>query len=152
MNVKGTAVETIPLFIKSRFGEQEFKRWLDTQAPESHEIFRSNILASAWYPLKEGLIDPTLKFCDLFYAGRIDGAVEQGRFSAEHGLKGVYRLFVRLASPEMLVGKLQIICTNKPVNSLRFVVLQFKNVGRAAIQKSDFDTPITVSLSRSSEP
>jgi hypothetical protein len=105
MQVKGTAVLTIPLFIKERFGEQGFQRWLESLSPPVHKTFSSNILAPVWYPLEEGLIEPTVKLCELFYQGRMDGALEQGRFSAEHGLKGVYKLFVKLASPDALVAK-----------------------------------------------
>jgi hypothetical protein len=142
MKVKGTAVETIPLFIKSKFGEQGFKRWLDAQTPTSHEIFRSSILASAWYPVKDGLIDPTLKFCELFYGGRMDGAIEQGRFSAEHGLKGVYRLFVRLASPETLVGKASTIMPTYYEGSAMEVIE--KGNGAAKVRITRFETPHSV--------
>jgi hypothetical protein len=105
MQVNGTAVETVPLFIRNKFGEQGFQKWLQALSPESRKTFETKILSPLWYPLKETLIEPTMKLCELFYNGRLDGAAAQGRYSAEHALKGVYRLFVRLTSPETLVTK-----------------------------------------------
>jgi hypothetical protein len=62
-------------------------------------------LASKWYPLKQMLIEPTLRICELFYKGDINGAVEQGRFSAEHGLVGIYKVFIKLGSPGFIIDR-----------------------------------------------
>jgi hypothetical protein len=64
MQVKGTGVLTIPLFIKERFGEQGFQKWLESLSPPVRTTFSSSILTPAWYPLQEGLIEPTVKLCD----------------------------------------------------------------------------------------
>jgi hypothetical protein len=105
MQVKGTAVQTIPPFIKTKFGELGFQKWLQTLTPRARTMFSSDILAPTWYPLRKALVDPTVKLCDVFYQGGPDGALEQGRFSAEHGLKGVYKPFVKMASPDSFVSK-----------------------------------------------
>ena len=91
-------LETIPLFIKSKFGEQGFKRWLDSRTPLSREIFRLNILASARYPLQEALIDPTLSIASSSTGAGWTGPLNRGD-SAQNMAKGVHRLFVRLAAP-----------------------------------------------------
>lgn len=103
MKVKGSALVTIPLFIRKTFGEDEVNRWLDSLSPECREIFTSPILSSSWYPIKAGLSNPTLKLCELFYDGSLEGAWENGRFSAEYSLKGIYKVFIRIASPHFLI-------------------------------------------------
>jgi hypothetical protein len=105
MKVKGTAVETLPIFIKLKHGEQAVSQWLDKLQPATKKEFDNGILSSIWYPLRELFIEPTQVLCDLFYGGKMDGAVEVGRFSAEHALKGIYRFFVKLGSPESLIER-----------------------------------------------
>ena len=68
MNVKGTAVTTIPLFIKSKFGEVAYNKWLNALAPASQKIFTTGVLVSSWYSLDDALIHSTLKICELFYS------------------------------------------------------------------------------------
>lgn len=105
MEVKGTAVESIPLFVKSKFGDEGHRDWLKSLSPKAREQFQSMIITTKWYPMKEMLEEPTLKICELFYNGKIEGAMEQGRFSAEYGLKGIYKVFVKLGSPEFIIGR-----------------------------------------------
>ena len=105
MKVKGSAVVTLPLFIKEKFGENEFKKWLNSLSPDTKKEFEKNILINKWYPLKETLSDPTEKLCDLFFDGDSKGAWEIGRFSADYALKGIYKLFIRVASPYTLAKK-----------------------------------------------
>jgi hypothetical protein len=142
MQVKGTAVQTIPLFVKTKFGEQAFQKWLDSLAPDVRKIFASDVLAPVWYPLKEGLIDPTIKLCELHYQGRMDGALEQGRFSAEHGLKGVYRFLVKFASPDTLVAKASSIMPTYYQPSAMEIVEKGPKTTTVRITK--FETPHTV--------
>ena len=109
MDVNGTAVISIPLFIKSKFGEEKFKFWLDSLSPEAYDVYKTSVFPSLWYPMKEILIEPTKNICDLFYNGSLNGAWESGRFSAEYGLKGIYKMFVKLSSPEFLIKKASVI-------------------------------------------
>lgn len=105
MQVKGTAVQTIPIFIKAKFGEQSFQKWLSSLSPDAQQVYSKDVLTASWYPVEEILIEPTKKLCDMFYFGKLDGAVDQGRYSAEHALKGIYKLFVKLGSPDFIAGK-----------------------------------------------
>ena len=105
MEVKGTAIITLPPFIKERFGEGGFNRWIDGLTPEAREVYQSSVLASSSYPLKRFLIEPLRKMCSLFYAGDLKGARESGRFSADYSLKGIYKIFVKLGSPEFMLRR-----------------------------------------------
>ncbi len=105
VEVKGTAIITIPLFIKDRFGEGGLNQWIDALTPEARTVYPASVLVSSWYPLKEFLIDPLRRMCDLFYAGDLKGARESGRFSADYSLKGIYKIFVKLGSPEFMLRR-----------------------------------------------
>jgi hypothetical protein len=105
MQVKGTAVETLPIFIKMKFGEQALERWLKALGALAQKEYSGLIMASGWYPLREMFIEPTQALCDVFFERKISGAEEVGRFSAEHALKGIYKFFIKLGSPESLIER-----------------------------------------------
>lgn len=105
MKVKGSAIETLPIFIKDKFGEDGYRKWFDSLSSEAQGTYKNKILASAWYPLKQTLSEPTQKVCNLFYGGDLKGAWENGRFSAERGLKGVYKMFIKIGSAQFLIKK-----------------------------------------------
>lgn len=105
MLVKGTAVLTLPLFIQSKFGEDAFQDWLSHLTAQARDVYTSSILPTNWYPVKEILVEPTRKVCELFYKGSMDGAWELGRFSAEHGLKGIYKVFVKFGSVQFMIRR-----------------------------------------------
>jgi hypothetical protein len=105
MKVKGIAIITIPLFIKERLGKGGLNQWIDALTPEARKVYQASVLVSVWYPLKELLIEPLRKMCDLFYAGDLKGARESGRFSADYSLKGIYKIFVKLGSPEFMLRR-----------------------------------------------
>ena len=105
MKVKGSAVATLPLFVKNNFGEDGLQKWLDALSPEAQDIFSKNVISVGWFPLSQTLLEPTKKICDLFYNGNIKGAWESGKFSAEQGLKGVYKVFIKLGSAAFITKK-----------------------------------------------
>lgn len=105
MKVKGTALAFLPTFIKDQFGEGKYKEWLESLPDESRGIYSSKILASQWYPLEEAFTVPLKKTCDNFYNGDPKSAWRIGRYSADYGLQGVYKLLVRLGSPEALAKR-----------------------------------------------
>jgi hypothetical protein len=112
MEVKGTAINSIPEFILKRFGKEGLNQWLNALTEGARKIYGGAILAGNWYPIKEIMVEPTRKMCELFYRGDLKGAREGGRFSAEMGLKGVYRIFVKLGSPEFLIRRASAIFTS----------------------------------------
>lgn len=142
MQVKGTAVQTIPQFVKEKFGADAFKNWIDSLPAATKEIFQSQVLSPNWYPLKEAIIDSTKSICDLFYKGKMDGALELGKFSAECSLKGIYKLFVKLGTPEFIVGKAGTIFTTYYQPS----VMEISSKGNKTITVSitKFDEPNSI--------
>jgi hypothetical protein len=104
MTVKGSAVLATPLFVKSRFPAR-YDEWINSLPKASKSIHTRAILASDWYLLQEALIEPIQKICDLFYDGDEKGAWESGKFSAEYALKGFYRIFFKIGSPQFMIER-----------------------------------------------
>ncbi len=127
MKVKGSAIAPMAKFIDSKFGPDALNRWMISLPEPSRDIFNSPILVSRWYPIKEAMIEPTRNCCELFYGGSLKGAWEMGRFSAEIGLKGVYRIFLKLGSPGFIISKANTILTSYYEPSESKVVENVKN-------------------------
>jgi len=104
MEVKGTSVTSIPEFVKHVFGSR-YNEWIDSLSNGSRKIMNHTIFLSNWYSLQEAVIEPARKICDLFYDGRYKGAWEAGRFRADFALKGIYKFFIKLGSPEFLIKR-----------------------------------------------
>lgn len=111
MKTKGTTIIVISEFIKQKFGEKSYQKWLSSLSPEAQNIFNNMIIQSEWYPLKIAFIEPTQKVCELFYGGDKIGARELGRFSADYALNGIYKFFIKLGSPEYIMKKASSIMT-----------------------------------------
>lgn len=105
MQVKGTALRTTRDFVKSRFPEL-FEKWINSLAPESKKIYSATIDATAWYPYREAYLLPVEKIMELCYRGdRKTGGDELGNWSAEVSLKGFYKVFLLIASPQFLLQR-----------------------------------------------
>lgn len=105
MQVKGTAVKTTRDFMKNRFPEL-YNKWIDSLPPESKSIFTTTIDSSAWYPINEGYKIPVNSVIKLCYPNDSKkGADQLGSYSAETALKGVYKTFLLIASPQYLIRR-----------------------------------------------
>lgn len=109
MEVKGTALASIPKFVMDRFGKKGFDRWIEALQAEPRELYRYPIREDQWFPLTQMMSVPTRAICDLFFEGSIDGAWEGGRYSADYALHGIYRLFVKIGSVESLINRASVI-------------------------------------------
>ena len=105
MQVKGTSVLATKKFVAGKFGQEGLQRLVDALPPQSRALYAEAVLASEWYPIKPALFIPTETLCRAFYNGGDLGAREVGAFSAEDGLRGIYRFFARMASVETLLEK-----------------------------------------------
>jgi len=105
MEAKGTAVATLAKFVRTRFGDEAHGRWLEGLSPAARAIHGGAVMPSLWYPLGPALVEPTEHACRLFFGGDPKGAWECGRFSAEDGLKGAYKIFLVVGSPAFIIKK-----------------------------------------------
>jgi hypothetical protein len=105
MNVKGTALTTTRDFVKSKFPTR-YNEWLNSLPEDSKDFYSSSIDATKWYPLNGGYLTPIKKMVDLFFDGDVKrGGEEVGRYSADIALKGFYKVFLLVASPNYLMTR-----------------------------------------------
>lgn len=104
MNIKGTAVKSTPQFVKDRF-KDNYTRWLQNLPAESQKIMQNPINVGDWYPLTESVIMPTETIGKLFFKDNKEAAFEIGRYSAEVALKGVYKVFIMVATPAFMISR-----------------------------------------------
>lgn len=104
MDIKGIAVVSTPKFVKKKFASR-YEEWINSLPKTSRDILENQILLSNWYPIKDAIVIPTKKICELFYNNSLEGAKEVGRFSAEEALKGIYKVFIKIATPSFLASR-----------------------------------------------
>ncbi len=106
MEVKGRAIKSIQKYVREKFGQKGFDRWLDAISAEAYIVYSQPIDTNAWFPLKPILINPMANIAQLFYQWNLkDAAWEFGRYSADFGLKGPYRLFIKISSSKFFLQK-----------------------------------------------
>ncbi len=105
MRVKGTAVKSILDFVIMKYPDK-VNEWLNELTHSSRLIIENPIHATDWYNIVDGVIEPTKALARVCFNG--DGykaGWESGRFSAEEGLKGVYKIFFRMATTKYIVER-----------------------------------------------
>ncbi len=105
MEVKGTSVQATRAFVETTFGSKAYANWLAALSPSAQQIYGAP-LATAWYPAQESILEPLRLICTMFYGGDLKGARDTGRFAADRALRGVYKLFLKLGSPEFIVSRI----------------------------------------------
>ncbi len=106
MEVRGRALKSIQKFVQKGFGQEGFDRWLDTISVEAYTVYSLPIDAGEWFPLKKLLIEPTANIAQLFYKWDLkEASWEMGRYSADFGLRGPFRLFFKIGSTKFLMNK-----------------------------------------------
>jgi len=104
MEVKGTAIKTIPEFIKNKF-PNEYSKWFNALPEESRNIFEDRISLLKWYSVKYAIILPTRLIGEMFYNDIEKGAYELGVYSSESAIKGIYKMLVKVSSPSFIVSR-----------------------------------------------
>lgn len=138
MQIKGTAVKGTQLFVMEVFPDR-YQEWLNALSSEMQEAIKIGILAGTWYDLHTYVLEPTKIIGDLFYNGEHKKAgFEIGNFSAKYALKGVYKIFVKIASVDFVLkrttaifstyySKGKFLITYQDKSRVEFLSIGFKN-------------------------
>lgn len=103
-SIKGTAVEASLRYVRERFDDATLGRVLDALPEADRAAFRHGVLASSWYPM-----DAFLRFME--ESERQLGPQEpdlvrrMGRASSEYSLRGIYKIFFKVGSPEFIIAR-----------------------------------------------
>ena len=102
-NVKGTGVMSTRSYVKQNYNDQ-FKPWLNSLPKNSNKIYTTAINSTNWYNIEDAYLLPMKSIAKRFFDGdEKTAALDIGKFSAEYGLKGVYKVFLMYASPQSLI-------------------------------------------------
>jgi hypothetical protein len=109
VKIKGTAVGETIRSVKASQGEQTYDTILGMLKPETRILFdQAAIMPSNWYPL-----DALLEFLEvnlrLTAGGNERELIKRAEATIERQLKGIYKLFVKLGSPEFVLKRLSIV-------------------------------------------
>lgn len=104
VEIKGTALKSTLLLVRERLGEMGLDRLQAELPPEIREAVTHGILVGTFYP-----VPWLVRIQDV--AARLLGGDRRaclrdfGRFSADKSLEGPYRVYLRVGSPEYILGK-----------------------------------------------
>lgn len=105
MKVKGTSIKSTRDFVKAKFPNR-YGEWIKALPPESQKLYTNNVNVSEWFDLKIAYTDPLDKIVKIFYNNDAHlGGIEMGMYSAEVGLKGIYKVFLLVATPQYLMKR-----------------------------------------------
>lgn len=104
MKIKGTAVKSIQDMVKKQYPKQ-YDEWFNSLPSKSKQIFSDAILATEWYDLIDAGVNPTQKLAMFFNNDSKKAAWESGRHSADIALKGIYKVFVKMATPAYIIAR-----------------------------------------------
>lgn len=103
--VKGTALKASLAFLEAKLGREKARSVVRKLPDLDRQILESAILQSNWYEfsLLTKLMDAAAPEMILDTPRSL--AWEMGRFSADQGLRGLYRIFLHVADPHFVIRK-----------------------------------------------
>jgi hypothetical protein len=138
MSIKGAAVKSTKEFIQKNHPEH-YNNWLKGLSKASQDIISKPILATKWYPIDKAILEPTELTCKMFFNSVKEGAWELGRFSAEQGLSGIYKVFLLISSPQFIVSRAAKVFESYYENSE--IEVKEESKSHVVLQINKFPTP-----------
>jgi hypothetical protein len=136
MDVKGIAVINTRDFVKTKF-PQRYENWVNSLPLESQKIYKANIGATTWYSMVDAYIIPLDKIVETFYENDAQrGGNELGTYSATSALKGIYKIFLLVATPQYLMKNATKILSSYYVPSE--TIISAKGENEVTVQISNF--------------
>jgi hypothetical protein len=105
VQIKGSAIKETINQIKSRAGEEALQKILGLLDEETRTICQKEVFSSSWYPL-----DVFTRFLEVEIRVLANGKEEMvtrgSEVVIERQLRGIYKAFVKLGSPEFVVKRI----------------------------------------------
>jgi hypothetical protein len=136
VEIKGSAVLDSITGIKKRDGEAGYNEILTLLDEDTRKLFQSTISASSWYSLDLFCRFLTVEL-NKTAGGKEEVLVGRSEKVVERQLRGVYKIFVKIGSPEFLIKRI----TAVHMTYFNGVALDFKMLGpgSATIRYSGFE-------------
>jgi hypothetical protein len=102
VRIKGATIKEAVTEIKTHAGDQAFQKVLGFLDEDTRRIFEGEIIASTWYPL-----DNYARFLEVevrvLANGREEVVTRGAEAANERSLRGIYKAFVKVGSPEYVI-------------------------------------------------
>ncbi len=109
--VKGTAVLSSLRYVRERFGEPALAGVLAALPPGDGTLLQGLVLASSWYPM--GSLGRFMQEAEKQLASQDPKLLQNmGRASCEEGLKGIYKIFLKVGSPGFTIDRAARVLSN----------------------------------------
>lgn len=103
IEVKGTGLISTRTYVKEKHPER-YNDWFNTLPSDCQLLYGGVISSSDWFDVEKYYYTPLKAIANMFFGGNEQkAAIEVGKFSADFGLKGVYKVFLLVASPQALM-------------------------------------------------
>lgn len=105
VQIKGTVLVDAIEAVKSRAGDDELKQIVKSLNGEARKLFEGQIFPSNWYSLDHfaAFLAATV---DKTAGGNREILIARSEKVTERQLRGIYRIFVKLGSPEFVVKRI----------------------------------------------
>jgi len=103
MKAKGSIFRSINDFVKINH-PNKYVDWKKKLPNASHTLI-DTIKNTEWYPVDISLIEPTKSISKILSLDEKKCAWNSGRFSAEQGLKGIYKVFIMVSTPKFILKR-----------------------------------------------
>lgn len=144
---KGTVIASTLAFLNEKLGKEGTARLIEGLGPEHSALLTGPVLQGNWYPIDllikliisaEGKVAPPEKKRTL--------AWELGRFSADTGLKGIYKVFFKMADISFIIKRAPHLWTSYYDSGTMQVLVAESN--KSIIRIAGFDQPSTILCDR----
>lgn len=102
--VRGTTLLILIEFIKTKFGEEEYQKWLSALEPQSALIYKNDILSREWYPFIPSYHKPYKLVCDMFYSGSQIALKDIADFHYKNSLPSFFRAMTKFVPKYLLLS------------------------------------------------
>jgi len=109
--VKGTAVLSSLRYVRERFGEPALAGVLSALPADDAARLRDLVLASSWYPI--GCLMRFMLEAEKQLGSQDPRLLQNmGRASCDEGLKGIYKIFLKVGSPGFTIDRASRVLSN----------------------------------------
>jgi hypothetical protein len=105
VEIKGSAVLDSITGIKRRDGDAAYEALVSRLTGETKKMFQSTVSGSSWYPLDYFLNFLAVEL-DASANGNAEVLVTRSEKVIERQLRGIYKIFVKMGSPEFLMKRI----------------------------------------------
>ena len=103
-NIRGQSILSLVKYLRNNFGEEGYKKALDTLELMDREVFKGRLTPMGWYPA--GAFVNMMEAAEsIFGTGDYKLCEKIGNFSAEESFSGIYRIFIELSDVSIILGK-----------------------------------------------